>query len=113
MAVGSVDQPLTHREDRIIRQDGKLQHHLVHLSITVAPHTEKLLLMLVQQWDDLLRGIIPGQIVAGAVIEQISQQEQPILLLPLKCCQHLLTIIEGPMQIRSDHPFHSRFILCW
>ena len=43
MAVGGIDQPPAGLQDGIVRQNGKVQHHLVHLGVTVAPDAEDVL----------------------------------------------------------------------
>ena len=99
MPVGRINKPLPHRKHRIIGQHGEFQHHLVHLGITVAPHAEQLLLFPVQQGDDLLGGVLSGQVVAGAVVEQVSQKQQAVGLLPFKGLLQLLRIIIGAVQV--------------
>ena len=42
---------------------------------------------------------IPGQVVAGAVVEQVSQKEQAVGLLPFKGLLQLLRIIIGAVQV--------------
>ena len=42
MAMGGVNQPAPHRQNAIVRQNGKLQPHLVHFRIAVTPNTEYL-----------------------------------------------------------------------
>ena len=99
MPVGRINEPLPHRKHRIIGQHGEFQHHLVHLGITVAPHAEQLLLFPVQQGDDLLGSVLSGQVVAGAVVEQVAQQEQPVGSLPLKGLQHFAAVVGRPVQV--------------
>ena len=99
MAVGNVDQPLPHRQHGIICQYREIEHHLVYLGVAVAPHAQQLGRKAVQQRDDLLGGVIPGQVVAGAVVEQVSQKEQAVGLLPFKGLLQLLRIIIGAVQV--------------
>ena len=111
MTVGSVNEPPAHRQHRIVGQNGKIQHHLIHLSVTVAPHAQKRRLQPVQERDDLLRGIALRQVVAGAVIQKIPQQKQPVCSLPLKRFDHFFAIKRRPVQVGCDHPFHGRILL--
>ena len=106
VAVGGVDQLLPHRQDAVVRQYRELQHHLIHLGFAVAPHTAELRLGPVQQRDDLLRRIAAGQVVAGAVVEQISEKQETIRALPLKGVEHLAAVKSRPVQVGCDHPFH-------
>ena len=99
MAVGDVDQPLSHRKHSIICQHRKGEYHLVHLGVAVAAHAQQLGRKTVQQRDDLLGGVVPGQVVAGAVVEQASQKEQAVGLLPFKGLLQLLRIIIGAVQV--------------
>ena len=99
MAVGDVDQPLPHRQHSVICQHREIEHHLVHLGVAVAAHAQQLGRKAVQQGDDLLGGVVPGQVVAGAVVEQVSQKEQAVGLLPFKGLLQLLRIIIGAVQV--------------
>ena len=58
MAVGRVEQAAARREDRVVGQHRKFQHHLVHLGVAVAAHAENLIFPRVQQGDDLLGRIV-------------------------------------------------------
>ena len=109
VAVGEVGQPVLQQEDAVVGQDGKLQHHLVHLAVAVAPDAEQVVGQGVEQGDDLLGGIVPGQVVAGAVVEQVSQQNQPGGPLPLEGPEEFLTVVSGAVEVRRDHPFHGFF----
>ena len=114
MPVGGVDELFARREDAVIRQHRKVQHHLIHLGIAVASDTAKPVLQAVQLRDDLFGRIVPGQVVPRAVIEQIPQQEQPPGPLPLESLHHPFTIVRRPVQVGCDHPFHSvPSILVW
>ena len=59
MAVGDVDQPLPHRQHGVICQHREIEHHLVHLGIAVAAHTQQLGRKAVQQRNHLFGGVIP------------------------------------------------------
>ena len=91
--VRRIDEPLADRQDTVIRHHREIQHHLVHLGFAVAPHAAELRLQAVQQRDDLFRGIFAGQVVAGAVIEQVAQKEQTVRPLPLEGGDHLAAIV--------------------
>ena len=75
MAVGGVNQPLALGQHRIICHDGKVQHHLVYLAVAVAAHAEDAVLALVQHRQHLFGGVAFGQVVAGAVVQNITQQK--------------------------------------
>ena len=57
------------------------------------------IILYVKERDDLLGGVIPGQVVAGAVVEQVSQKQQAVGLLPFKGLLQLLRIIIGTVQV--------------
>ena len=109
MAVGSVHQPSAHRQHGIVCQHREFQHHLVHLGVTVAAHAEQAVLHAVEQRHDLLGRIALRQVVAGAVVEQVPQQQQPVGLFPFKRLLHLAGIEIRPVQVGRDHPFHAGF----
>ena len=109
MAVGSVHQPSAHRKHGIVCQHREFQHHLVHLGVTVAAHAEQAVLHTVEQRHDLLGRIALRQVVAGAVVEQVPQQQQPVGLFPFKRLLHLAGIEIRPVQVGRDHPFHAGF----
>ena len=75
MAVGGVNQPLALGQHRIICHDGKVQHHLVYLAVAVAAHAEDAVLALVQHRQHLFGGVAFGQVIAGAVVQNITQQK--------------------------------------
>ena len=75
MAVGGVNQPLALGQHRIICHDGKVQHHLVYLAVAVAAHAEDAVPALVQHRQHLFGGVAFGQVVAGAVVQNITQQK--------------------------------------
>ena len=73
VAVGGVDQPLTGGQHRIVGQDREVQHHLVYLAVAVAAHAEDAVLALVQHRQHLFGGVAFGQVVAGAVVQNVTQ----------------------------------------
>ena len=99
MAVGNVDQPLPHRQHGVVRQHREGEYHLVHFGIAVASHAQQLGRKAAQQRNHLFGGVIPGQVVAGAVVEQVSQKQQAVGLLPFKGLLQLLRIIIGTVQV--------------
>ena len=44
VAVGGKDHPPSAPQQAVVRQNGELEHHLVHFSVAVAPHTENAVL---------------------------------------------------------------------
>ena len=47
-----------------------------------------------------------GQVVAGAVVEQVPEKQETIRALPLKGVEHLAAVKSRPVQVGCDHPFH-------
>ena len=111
MAVSGIDQTPAHRQHGVIGQDGEIQHHLVHLGVAVASHAEQLLLQAVQKRDDLFGRVALRQVVAGAVVQKVAQQQQAVSPFPLEGFDHLAAVKRRPMQVRRDHPFHGMFSL--
>ena len=83
MPVGEIEQPAAQGQHPIIGQDGKRQHHLVHFTVTVSPHAEEAFLSLVQHSQNFFGRVFPGQIISGPMVQKISQQDQPVSLVPV------------------------------
>ena len=72
MAVGNVDQPLPHRQHGVVCQYREIEHHLVHLGVAVAAHTQQPGRKAVQQRNHLFGGVIPGQVVAAVFVNDFD-----------------------------------------
>lgn len=96
VTVGGKNGLVPQGQKAVLRQDGKVQHHLVYLGVAVAPHAQQAVLPLVEQGDDLFGGIVPGQIVPGAVVEQVAQKQEPVRSLPVKGFQQFLQKYADP-----------------
>ena len=106
VAVGGPDHVAVQPQRGVIGHDGELQHHLVHLAVTVAPDAQQLLAHVVEHLDHPLGRVVPGQVVARAVVEDVAEQQQLAdLLLPITL-NHLFTPVCRTVQVRCDHPFH-------
>ena len=107
MPMGQKDHARPLGQQPILRQHRKLQHHLIHLRITVSPKAEKPIPPGIQQGDHLLGSVLPGQIVPGAVVENVPQQQEPVRLLPVHGLQQEAGIVGRPVQVRGNHQLHS------
>ena len=99
VAMGGVDGEAVQHQQGGVGENGEVENHLVHLGVAVAPHAQQLGRKAVQQRNHLFGGVIPGQVVAGAVVEQVSQKQQAVGLLPFKGLLQLLRIIIGAVQV--------------
>ena len=115
MAVGCPHHPLIQPEGRIVRQNRELQYHLVYLAVAVSADAQQLLLHPIKHFDDLFRSVVLWQVVAWAVIQNISQHQQLSCLFLTVALQQPFTPVCGPMQVRSNHPLHIFLssILCF
>ena len=68
VAVGSKHHQAAKVQQGILRQDGKLQHHLVHLCVTVAANAENLPPHRSEHSGKPLWVVSRGQIVPGAMV---------------------------------------------
>ena len=108
MAVGGKEgAAVLQHQGGVVRHDGELQHHLVHLGVAVAPHGDDLVLQAVEHGDDLFGGVALGQVVAGAVIEQVAQQQNFVRLFGVDARQQFFTVVGRPVQVGGDEQFHS------
>ena len=68
----------------VIRHYGELQHHLIDFAVAIPAHAGELVLDRVEHFKYLAGGILVGEIVAGAVVEQIAKQHEFIGALVFK-----------------------------
>ena len=107
MAVGGKYSLALQEEQTVICHDWKVKHHLFHLGFTVAADAEQVLLFLIQHGRRLSGIIILWQIIARAVLEQVSPKQKLLRCLPLKRLHKPLAAGGGAMYIRCDHQFQS------
>ena len=112
MAVGGVDAETVNAQQGVVRHQGKIQHHLVHFRVAVSPDAQDVILPRVQHGNDLLGGIAVGQIVARTVIQNVSQQEKPVRLLPVISFQQFAAVQGGTVDIRSNQQFQRSSLPC-
>ena len=87
----------------IVRQDRKLQDHLVNFRIAVSSDAQDFLLHGIQKADHFLRIIFLWQVVPGAMVEDVAEQKQPVSLLAFIGSQHFPSIIGRTVNIRCNH----------
>ena len=57
-----------------ILHNGEVKHHLVDLGIAVASDADKLVLYVVEHFNDFFGGVVCRQIVTGPVIKYIAKK---------------------------------------
>ena len=91
----------------VVRHDGKVEHHLVDLGVTVAAHRDDAVGQGVEQRNHALGGVVARQVVARAVVEQVSQQHDAVGLLGFDGGDQALGPICRAVNVGSDEVFHG------
>ena len=111
MSVRGVDQPLAAGEDAVVREDGKLQHHLVNLRVAVAAHAQKPPACVVEHGRERL-GVVPlREVVARPVIEQVAQKQQAVGPLAVERVQQQPPEVGRAVYVRCNHQLHMCILL--
>ena len=97
---------LSLRHHTVVRQNGKCQHHLVHLRVAVSAHAENVLFMFIQHFSHAFRVVISGQIISRPVVENIAQQKKPPGIFSVISFQQLFAVIFRTVNIGRNHPSH-------
>ena len=111
VAVRGVDQPVSNREDAVIGQNREVQHHLVNLRVAVAADAEEPVSPFVEHGQHLFGGIFVRQIVARAVVENVTQKQESGCSFPVKRGKQVTAIACRAVDIRCDHEFHKQSLL--
>ena len=106
MAMGNKYCSSVCKNETGIGKHRKIQYHLVNLCFAVTPYTQDFFSMGVEHGCDRLRRISARQVIARAVVKQISKQYKPVRLFICKGRKQFFTIIGASMDIGSDHQFH-------
>ena len=109
MAVGDVEGHAVGLHQGVVCQNGEVQHHLVHLAVAVATDGGYPLLETVEHGAGLGTVVLLRQRVPGAVVEEVSQEQNPVRRFPLQCSHQLGAEMGGPVDIRGDQQFHDDF----
>ena len=107
VAVGGKNAALPHHHQAVVRQNGQLQHHLIHLTVAIAPNAEDFSSPGVEQLRHLHGGVSLGQRIPGAVIQKVTQKQQAIRTLPVKGVKEFAAPVGRAVKIRGDHQFHG------
>ena len=99
VAVGGEEHQAVPLHQGIVRHNGELQDHLVHFTVAVAPDSNDLILHGVELLGHRGAVIVLRQAVAGAVVEQISQQQQLFCALGVEGVDQLFGIVAGSVEI--------------
>ena len=107
MAMGQVDLTRPVHQHRIIRHAREIQHHLVHFRFAIAAHGKDIARHRIEHLHNAFRIVAFRQVIAGAVVQDISQQHQGIGLFRFHLFQKTFAPIRGTVDIGSNHKFHS------
>ena len=107
VAVGGVEDAAAQGQDAVIGHHWEAEHHLVYLCLAVAAHAEEMFADAIEHFNYALRGVVVREIVAGAVVEQVAQQQQARLALRVPGLQQALTPTRGAVDVGCDHEFHG------
>lgn len=95
----------------VVAHARKIQHHLVHLGLAVAAHAGDGGGQTVEHGDDLLGSIAARQVVAGAVVEEIAQEDDLVGLLGVDSLHKALAPIGRSMDVASNEILHKKSYL--
>ena len=101
VTVCSIDQSVVDCQYAVICQDGKFQHHLIYFCITVSANAEEPVFDFIQRGQHFLGCVVPGKIISGAVIEDITQNQQPICLFCTKCPRKSPMWVDAPSAVAT------------
>ena len=102
MTVGQIEgQPLRFHHG-IVCHAGKGQHHLIYFRFAVSANGQNPILPCAQHGDHLLGRVTLWQVVAGAVVKQIAQQNDSVRLLGFNCIHKLSAPVGRAVNVRCD-----------
>ena len=93
MPMGAEDHLTAKRDQTIVSQHRKFEHHLVHLCLAVAADTVQLILQRIQHGDDFLRRIVPRKIISRSMIENVAEKKHARSPFPLPGLQQFPAVI--------------------
>ena len=103
--VGHKDGLIPEEQHAVFRKDREIQHHLIHLRITVPADTDIFVPAGIQHRDDLLRVVLCRKIVPRAVIEKIPEKDDPVRTFLLNAGKELSAVMRRAVDIRSNQYF--------
>ena len=109
MAVGKEERLVAGggiHKDVVVGHAGKVEDHLVDLGLAVASHGDDAVGDAVEHLDHALGRVVGGQVVAGAVVQEVAEEHHPIGLLGLDGGHEALAPIGGAMDVGRDDEFH-------
>ena len=89
MTVGAEKKLFLSPDCHIIGSYGEFKHHAVNLRFAVSSDAEELCFNGIEHFNDFLGCIFLGKIVAGTVIEKVTQKNEPFGLFLLKTLHQL------------------------
>ena len=108
--VGDEQSPSALKNQHIVGENGKFQYHLIHLGVAVAADAHKMVFGIVEKFDDLFGGVAGGNIISGAVVEQVAQKDEFFRFFCAKGVEHGAGTIKISVDIGGKHQFHD-FVL--
>ena len=69
------------KDRRKVGHAGEVEDHLVDLGLAVAAHADDLRAQGIEHGDDLLGGVALGKVIARAMVEHVTEQQQAVGLL--------------------------------
>ena len=108
MSMGQIEGFPVQKQLGKLRHAGKRQNHLVNLRLTVAPNRDDVFPVPAQHGDHLLRRVVPGQVVPGAVVQQISQQNQPVRAFRLDQVAKAAAPEGAAVNVGRNQQFHKK-----
>ena len=61
-----------------IAQAGEIEHHLIDLRVAISPYGDDALCHVVEDGEHLFGRIALGQVVSGAMVEQVAEQQHAV-----------------------------------
>ena len=99
MHIGGIKAQVIEIKQGIIRHAGEIQHHLVHLCLTVAPDAQYAVPQRIEHGYDLLGSIVLWQVVPGSMIKYVAQKYESLCAALLIGLKQLLTIIRRSVYV--------------
>ena len=99
MTVGAEEHSVVCPHGHVVSHYGEFQHHLIYLCLTVASYAEQVLFHSVEHFYDFLGSIVLGKIVSGAVIEQVTQENELVRLFDFKALKQLSAAGGGAVEV--------------
>ena len=91
----------------VVRHAGEVQHHLVDLRLAVAAHADDAVRDSVKHRDDLLRGVVRREVVAGTVVQEVAQKDDAVRLLGIDGVHEARAPLGRAMDVGRNQELHD------